>query len=186
MAELPSHSKPGLAPISTQPENALLQRFRGRELRRKWRSGHQRDTREQPSPPPHRLPLMRSAEKATPQAAQGHWHHRSRRLFENALKAGAKCVELARVGQPSLGKDADNFSRVERFRGLLEGAFLHRRIFFRRSDRYRVHVAEDEIQHRNAKNPMIHDKTYRPPHARRDDDRIDIADMVADDHAAAG
>src|SRR3984893_12991008 len=47
-----------LSPISTQPENAFLEGFRRRQLRREWRSGDQRDAREQSTPLAHLLAPM--------------------------------------------------------------------------------------------------------------------------------
>src|ERR1700687_5047751 len=102
-AHLPRIS--ALSPISTPPENAFLERFRRRQLRRDRRPGDQRDAREHSTPLAHRLAPMRPAEKTAPKTTQGHGYHRHRRLFENALKARPEYVEVTRLGQPSFGKD---------------------------------------------------------------------------------
>src|SRR6266446_824259 len=174
-----------LSPISTQPENAFLQGFRRRQLRRERRSGDQRDAREHSTPLAHRLALMRPAEKTAPKTTQGHRYHRHRRLFENALKTWPEHIEVARLGQPSLGKDADDLARLERLGGFLESALLHAGIFLRRSDGNGAHGAKKEIQQRNLEDPVIHDKPNGPRHASRNDDRVDKANMVADDDSAS-
>ena len=148
-------------------------------------AGHQRDARIDAAPAAHRLAVVRAAEEASPQAGERHRHDGNGRRRDHLLHAGPERIQLAGLGQLALGKDADDLAGLERLRRLGERAILHLRVLLGGRDRDRAHRAEDERQQRNAEDAVVHHEADRAAHARGDDDRVDVAHVVADDDAGA-
>src|SRR4029078_4788436 len=107
------------------------------------------------------------------------------RRGDDLLNAWTKRVEVAGLGETTLGKDADDLARLERAAHLLERALLQAWILARRRDGYGPHRPEQPGQHGDAKDAMVHHEPYGASHARRDDHRVDVSHMVAHEHARA-
>src|SRR5215475_9913511 len=169
--------------VTAQHLYPLLQAFGRREFGGDRRCSDERDLAEEAAPERsgHRRPAL-PTEEAAPEAAQGHRHDRHWRFFEDALDAGAEGLDVAGGRQPALGKDADELTVAQRLRDLGERAFHHLRILLARGDRDRAAGAEDEAEHRQLEEVVVHHESDWSATRRHDDDRVDEAHVVAYDH----
>ena len=125
------------------------------------------------------------AEYRTPESAQCERNRRYRPAREDLFEAGAEWRDLAIAGQAAFGKEADQFAIRQRAIDLCKRAIEQCRVFLASRDRDRLCRAENETQARDVEDLVIHHEAHRPAHDTADDQRVHVADMVADQQRGA-
>src|SRR5207302_8454670 len=168
-----------LPPVAAEPEHRGTQAFRRNAARAHHFPDREANLRKELRRVPQLVAVAR--EKALPQPRKPDRDDRNRRAREDPHDAAPEFGHLAVLSQPALGEQADQLARLKLAGDRVIGVLEHLLIRLCGSDSNSAHRAEEEAQHRNPENPIVHDPADRPPAGGGDDQGVDEGNVVAGD-----